>query len=270
MNIGVVTDEISRDLGEALGYAAEWGISLIELREGARRRFPFFEAGEVDAVEEAMASGTRVTAVSPGIFKQSAADEAETKSELADTLPRAIELAARFSCPTMIAFGFEKVGATTAGERIAAQRAFEAAAELTTAAGMTLAIENEPNFWIDGPAESVALVEEIGHPGIRFNWDPANRIWGGESVTRDDFDTLKPLISNIHVKDFDPADSAAPWVPVGFGIIDWAEILGWVTEARGDLNGLAHITLETHCADGIEASRKSYEKLTELLAEVSA
>src|SRR5690606_31683856 len=114
---------------------------------------------------------------------------------------------------------------------VAAQRAFADAAELTSAAGMTLAIENEPNFWIDGPEGSVALLEEIGHPGIRLNWDPANRIWGGSTVTRDDFDVLKPLIANIHVKDFDPADPAAPWVPVGSGTIDWAEILSWVMEA---------------------------------------
>src|SRR5690606_37998891 len=123
-----------------------------------------------------------------------------------------------------------------------------------------------PNFWIDGPEGSVALLEEIGHPGIRLNWDPANRIWGGSTVTRDDFDVLKPLIANIHVKDFDPADPAAPWVPVGSGTIDWAEILSWVMEARTELRDLEHVTLETHCADGIEASRKSHEGLAALLA----
>jgi sugar phosphate isomerase/epimerase len=266
MNIGVVTDEISRDIDEALRFATEWGIGLVELREGAKRRFPFFASHEITALDRALVAGTRVTAVSPGIFKQSAADESKTRSDLADTLPRTIELAARFSCPLVIVFGFEKVGVTTQRERVAVQRAFAEAAEQASAAGMLLAIENEPNFWIDGPEESVSIVNEIGHPGIRLNWDPANRIWGGSSVTRDDFDVLRPLIGNLHVKDFDPSDAAAPWVPVGSGTIEWAEILGWVASS----GVLSHVTLETHCADGIESSRQSHERLTELLTEVSA
>jgi sugar phosphate isomerase/epimerase len=266
MNIGVVTDEISRDINEALRFAAEWGIALVELREGAKRRFPFFTPDEVNALDRALAGGTRVTAVSPGIFKQSAANESRIRADLVDTLPRTIELAARLSCPLVIVFGFEKIGVLTRNERVAAQRAFESAAEQTTAAGMTLAIENEPNFWIDGPEESVALVNEIGHPGIRLNWDPANRIWGGSEVTQADFEVLQPLITNLHVKDFDPGDPEAPWVPVGSGTINWAEILGWVTSS----GVLSHVTLETHCADGIESSRQSHERLMELLTEVSA
>lgn len=262
IEIGVVTDEITRDLGRALEYAREWGISSFELREGSEKRFPAFTSSEIAMIDAAVASGEKITAVSPGIFKQSSADEGETSRQLADTLPRTIELAKRFECPLVIVFGFEKIGEEGPRERLLAMKAFESAAEQAAAAGLTIAIENEPNFWLDGPDDAVAMLREIGHPTIKLNWDPANRIWGGSDVSREDFDTMRPLITNLHVKDYDPSDPKAPWVPVGEGTIDWVSILDWVIEA----DFLSHITLETHCANGVEASRRSHVKLTELLS----
>lgn len=264
LEIGVVTDEITRDLAASLSYARDWGIGLFELREGSERRFPHFTPTEVSLIDAAVAAGERITAVSPGIFKQSAADEAQTATQLADTLPRTIEMAARFECPLVIVFGFEKIGDEGRSERLLAQRAFAAAAEQAAAAGMIMAIENEPGFWVDGPDETLEILGEIGHPSLKLNWDPANRVWGGDDVTRQDLEKLREHVVNVHVKDYDPRDAKAPWVAVGSGIMNWGEILRWV--AAADLVG--HVTLETHCAEGVENSRKSHQRIVELLADI--
>ncbi|MFV1980141.1 MAG: hypothetical protein ACC655_03230, partial [Rhodothermia bacterium] len=69
LEIGVVTDEISRNLGESLALCREWGLAHIELREGSEKRFPGFTSAELALIEEAIIDGFTVTAVSPGTFK---------------------------------------------------------------------------------------------------------------------------------------------------------------------------------------------------------
>jgi sugar phosphate isomerase/epimerase len=264
MQIGIVTDEISTDVGEALDYCAEWGIRLLELREGGTGRFPNFTTDEVRLVDEALAAGATVTAVSPGIFKGNIGDESVVETELGTTLPRAIEWAARWECPRVIVFGFDKAEGSQPGDRMRVQRAFERAAEVASAAGVTVIVENEPNFWIDHAETSGSLLREVGHPGLRLNWDPGNLAWGGREVSWDEFNEVRDLIANVHVKDFTPDDVEAPWRPVGDGIMAWGEILGWVSE----IEAIRHVTLETHCADRIASSKKSVKALRELLKNI--
>jgi sugar phosphate isomerase/epimerase len=145
-------------------------------------------------------------------------------------------------------------------------KAFEAAAEAAAAAGMTVAVENEPGFWVDTPAASARLVDALGHPALRLNWDPANLHWGGQRPTREGFEAVRPLLGNLHVKDYTPDDADVPWRPVGEGVTPWEDILSWVA-ADG---GLAHVTLETHCQPRIEASRKSLEALRRLIRAAEA
>ncbi|HMB94261.1 MAG TPA: sugar phosphate isomerase/epimerase [Rhodothermales bacterium] len=263
-HIGVITDEVSRNLEEALATSTAWGLSRFELREGEERRFPFFSADEIQLVEGVMRRGAQITAVSPGILKAHADDEATVREELENTLPRAIDMAGRFDCPLLIVFGFERYEGEPDGNRVRVLKAFEQVAEAAAEAGMIAAIENEPNFWIDRPAEIVSLLEELGHPALKINWDPANLRWGGQEPTHDDFEMLKPHIANVHVKDYTPDNPDAPWVPVGQGVLDWETILGWIIEETN----LPHATMETHCVPLLEKSRESLDRIEEIVAAV--
>jgi sugar phosphate isomerase/epimerase len=266
LHIGVVTDEISRTLSEALEYARAWGLSRFELREGGERRFPHFTRDEIAAVDSARSDGARITAVSPGIFKGAADDEAAVRRELDDTLPRTIELAARFECPLVIAFGFERHEGESKLSRTRAMRAFEEAAMQAAAAGMQIAVENEPDFWVDQAGPAAAMLREIDHPALRLNWDPANLHWGGHRPTHADFEVVKPFLANLHVKDYLPSRPEAPWAPVGGGGTPWAEIFPWIVEETD----LEHVTLETHCVPLVESSRRSLDAMRRLLTEAAA
>jgi sugar phosphate isomerase/epimerase len=261
LDVGVVTDEVSNDLAEALDLGAAWGITRFELREGAERRFPFFRPDEVRRVEDAIRRGGRVTAVSPGLFKGAADDEARLRAELEDTLPRSLELAVRFACPVLIVFGFARYEGEPAENRRRARRALARAADAAAAAGLVVAIENEPDFWVDRPRETAALLAEVGHPALRANWDPANLQWGGCTPSHDDFAVLRPFVANVHVKDYAPSNPARPWPPVGQGEMAWPEMLRWIA-AETDL---AHVTLETHCLPKVESSRQSLEALRSMV-----
>ena len=262
-SIGVVTDEVSRVLPEALGVATAWGISRVELREGERHRFPDLTAGEIASVESWMQDGGEVTAVSPGIFKAPAADEARLTRDLEEVLPRTIELAVRLNCPTVIAFGFDGAAGASSGDRGRVVAAFAAAAEQAAAAGLRVAVENEPGFWVDGPEASVALLHEVDHPALGLNWDPANLHWGGRLPTAADVETVEPFLLNVHVKDYGMGRPEAPWWPVGEGQTPWAELL----PALADTD-LAAVTLETHVVPLLEASRTSLAELRRLVADL--
>lgn len=260
-----MTDEVSRTLAEALELAEAWGLTRFELREGGQARFPAFTLDEVAALEAARARGARITAVSPGLLKGPLGDEAKLRRELDDTLPRSVELAVRLGCPLLIVFGFERADGETERDRAAVLRAFERAAEAAAEAGLRVAVENEPHFWADRPPDVAALIEELGHPAFGANWDPANQHWGGHRPTYDDFQTIRPYLFNLHVKDYYPDDPAAPWRPVGQGVTPWSDLLAWAhAETR-----LAHVTLETHCLPLAESSRQSLDWMRERLAALA-
>ena len=265
IDIGVVTDEVSLDLEEALAVSREWGLSRFELREGGERRFPFFTDREVRLVEEAVRDGAQITAVSPGILKGAADDKYRLQRELKEVLPRAIERARRFECPRIVVFGLSRYEGEPDDNRVRAMRIFEQVAEQVAAADLTVAIENEPNYWIDRPAPARAMLDEIDHPALTLNWDPANQHWGGRRPTRDDVEALRPHIANVHVKDYTPDDPDTPWRPVGEGVTPWADILSWLLEETD----LDHVTLETHCNPLIENSRRSLDALRALIGEAS-
>ncbi len=265
-DVGVVTDEVARDLAEALRACSAWGLSRFELREGATGRFPFFTTEEVRLVEGVLRRGARITAVSPGILKGHVEDEERLRRECDDVLPRAIDLAARFACPLLIVFGFERYDGEPASNRVRLLRTFERVAEAAASAGLAVAVENEPNFWIDRPAESVALLEELGHPALQLNWDPGNLHWGGMTPDHEAFRAVQPYLANVHVKDFAPDDPEGPWRPVGQGTTPWAQLLPWIIRETD----LAHATLETHCEPLLESSRESLAWIREIATRVLA
>jgi sugar phosphate isomerase/epimerase len=264
-DIGVVTDEVSRDLREALDLSETWGVTRFELREGSKARFPAFTAEEIALLDERVRSGSRVTAVSPGIFKGHSDDRQKLEYELEHVIPRSLELANRFACPMLIVFGFERYDGESGAGRRAAMDAFERAANLASDSGVTVIIENEPDFWVDRPVDTANLLSESGHPALKANWDPANSHWGGYLPTYEDFRVLKPHIGNVHIKDFYPADSAAPWRPIGQGETPWPELLRWVVSETD----LTHATLETHCLPLAESSKKSLENLKAILEAIN-
>lgn len=265
LDIGVVTDEVSRTLAEALEVSQSWGITRFELREGGARRFPYFTDHEKRLIDEVIRDGAQITAVSPGILKGRADEEDRLYRELDEVLPRAIEGAKRFECPLIVVFGFERYAGEPAANRLRAMRAFEHVAEQAAAADLTVAIENEPDFWVDRPEEAAAMLEEIDHPALQLNWDPANLHWGGRRPDHDGFEALRPHLANVHAKDYTPGDPDVPWRPIGDGITPWRDILAWIIEETA----LEHVTLETHCEPLIENSRTSLDALQTLIAAAS-
>lgn len=70
----------------------------------------------------------------------------------------------------------------------------------------------------------IEVLEELGHPDIGVNFDPANMLLYGMGDPVEALKRLAPYVMQIHVKDARKSATAGEWgeeVPVGQGEVDW-------------------------------------------------
>ena len=261
MRIGFITDELSPDLRDAIETGLAWGVQDFELRMIHDRRVPDISPKNVTLLRDLLQTrGIRFTAISPGVFKCPLDDRDRIRQELADTLPRTLDLAEILDIPTIIVFSFQKAAHPTAEQKNAVMDYLAAAAELAARAGRRIAVENEPGYWCDSGSATAALLGEIDHPHLRANWDPANAVSTGEPPYPDGYEALKPWIINVHIKDT-PEHALKRCVPVGEGRVDWRSQLQAMQQDRL----VEVVTIETHCLPLKEMSRLNLQRVRQML-----
>ena len=114
MKLGIVSDEIARDFASAVRVGVPLGLRRYEIRNLAAGRAPMCgEAAMLEVERIARGEGVEITALSPGLFKNTE-DAAAFRREMDQVYPRAVEWAHRWKLPGLIVFGFHKPGATEA------------------------------------------------------------------------------------------------------------------------------------------------------------
>ncbi|HEV3202413.1 MAG TPA: sugar phosphate isomerase/epimerase [Bryobacteraceae bacterium] len=232
LRLGIVADEISRDFREAVRIGKRLGLARYEVRNLTSGRAPMCDPSEIVAAEEtAEREEVRITALSPGLFKYTE-DAAAFAREMAETYPRAVELAHRWDLPGLIVFGFHKPGATESNaSSIPSDNPppeiidwLEAAGERAAADGLELMIEPEPICWADTGRAAAKLIRRAGVKSVRINYDPGNVAWLENRDPLGEFESVAPWIANVHIKDLRPLTQGAgkpEWVPPGQGMIDY-------------------------------------------------
>lgn len=283
MRISLITDEISADPETALELGSEWGVHEVELRGYFAQRVPLLTPYQRDKLRESLLRyRSRVVALSPGLFKfpwpnahwetfPVAAIEAEwygswktaqdrAQMHLDELLPASIDLARELGATHILAFGFHR-GSQPAGEPPdGVLETLRRAADLTAAAGLTLAIENEAHFWADTGAQTAAILTAIQHPALRANWDPGNAFEAGDRPYPDGYEPLRPYLAHVHFKDARRLEGGGVAYALD-GEVDWA----------GQLRALANdgytgfISVETHLQPKVGAARAALARLRRLL-----
>ena len=271
---GIVSDEISRDFAQAVRVGVELGIRRYEVRNLAAGRAPMCgEAAMLEVERIAHAEGIEITALSPGLFKNTETAEG-FRREMDEVYPRAAEWAHRWKLPGLIVFGFHKPGATegTAPEFSSANPPAEIAEWLAEAGeraqrdGLTLMIEPEPICWCDSGRATAALIARAGSPALRINYDPGNVAWLENRDPLDEFPAVAPYISNVHVKDLRPLTRGAgfpEWVPAGEGMIDFAAHFRALRESGYH----GPVSLEPHMDCSAESTRRCKQALEKVWAQ---
>ncbi len=283
MKISLITDEISADPETAVELGVSWGVSNFELRGYYADRVPMLTPYQKDKLGETLEHyQAHVVALSPGLFKfplpasrwisfPVAAIEADmhrnwasahdrAKIHLHELLPASIDYAQQLGAKIISAFSFSRGGAPAGESPDAVLDILRQAAEMTNAAGLTLAIEAEGGFWGDTGQRLAQLIEAVGHPALRVNWDPGNAIEAGDIPFPDGYAHLQPHIAHAHFKDTRRL-SDGRYEYVVDGDVDWEGQIQAL--ARDGYDGF--ISVETHMQPKVASAQRSLERLKHLI-----
>ena len=93
MKVGIVSDEISRDFAAAVRVGVPLGLRRYEIRNLAAGRAPVCgQAAMLEVEHIARDQGVEITALSPGLFKNTV-DSLTFRHEMDEVYPRAAEWA---------------------------------------------------------------------------------------------------------------------------------------------------------------------------------
>lgn len=285
MKISIVTDEISADPETAIELGVEWGLKDFELRGFFADRVPNLSAYQQQRLGEILAAHeARIIAISPGLFKipyplkpreqaslawmdramfqtwRTLKDEVKYHQE--ELLPASIEFAQTLGVDRILIFSFHRGGHPAGPAPDEVKEILYNAAEQTAAANMQLLIEVEADFWADTGQRTAAMVEAIGHPALRVNWDPGNAFMAGDIPFPDGYQAVRHLVSHVHFKDAE-VDSHGHRRYAVHGQIDWAGQI----KALADDGYQGYISVETHLRPKVQVAKTELDMLRRLIEQ---
>jgi len=256
MRLSCITDEISQDLGHALGVMSEYGITEAELRNVYGTYIVDADEAVLRRVENDLSRhAMRVCCIDTPLYKcdldegNSSATGAthgagdRTHSQQLALLQHSIDLCRRFDTNLIRIFSFWRRGPLTPALEDRIAEALARPCQLAERAGVVLLLENEHSCTLGTGAETARMVERIGSPALRMLWDPGNAYMAGETPFPAGWAASAPHVAHVHVKDARAGDAPVPeWTCVGEGDIDYRGQFGSL-RASGYAGAIA---LETH------------------------
>ncbi len=266
-------DEIAADLEDQLAVLNRLAIDGLDLRSAWGKNVLRLNNAEAQRVRDLCdAHGITVRCIGSPIGKSPLA--APIAHELAH-LERIIEIGQIVGTRNVRIFSFYPPDTSTnahydqhvaeAADRLAKLAALAAEAEYI------LQLENEREIVGDTPERTLALLQAVDSPHLRFIWDPANFVQVGVAGQVDHhWDALAPHLGYIHVKDARLADGAV--TPAGEGDGQLRELLTRL--AASGYDGV--LSLEPHLQvagrsggfSGADGMARAVAALRALLAEI--
>lgn len=270
--LGIITDEISQDLDEALDFISNYRLHYCELRDMWGRNIMNLSRSDLDRAKHLIDDyHMAVSDVGSPIFKYNLPQmpvrperegqgfgAAFTDQDSDRLLHKSFELAHFFGTPKVRIFSYWRVQDPAKAYPYVRDRLAKAA-DLAGQNGILLVLENEFECNVGTGEELGRILKDINSPHLRGNWDPGNAYMLGEIPYPNGYRHVVGWFDHMHAKDAkrDPVSGQIVWAPVGAGSIDW----------RGQIKALIEshysqtMSLETHYRrpDGnrVESSRES-------------
>ena len=278
--LGIITDELTDQLEDALPFLTRYHLRWCELREMWGKNIMNLSKEELDRARKLIDNaGLKVSDIGSPIFKwnlpQMPANANEKRDEFhasfvesdADrVLEQSFALARHFGTNKIRIFSYWRVQEPERAYKFVRERLAQAAQQAAKN-DMVLVLENEPSCNIGTGRELGNVLKDINSAALRGNWDPGNAAWLNEIPYPNGYEAVKGLFSHMHIKDVrkNAATGRKEWAPVGGGIIDWK---GQIQALRKDgYDGT--MSLETHYLradrDKVESTRESLEGLLKIL-----
>ncbi len=233
--LGIITDEITQNLDEALGFIEHYHLQYCELREVWSKNVMNLSQEELDRAKKLIsARGMHVSDIASPMFKWNlpempakateARDEFSakfTEDDLDKVMKESFQLARFFGTNKVRIFSYWRVADPDKAYPMMRDRLAKAA-KIAKSNDIVLVLENEHSCNVGTGKELGRLLKDINSPALRGNWDPGNAAMLDEVPYPDGYNAVKGLYSHVHVKDVRlNAKGKKEWAPVGGGIIDW-------------------------------------------------
>ena len=278
--LGIITDEITTDLDEAVAFLRHYNLHYAELREIWSHNLMAAPQEDLDRAKKLLAkNGITVSDIGSPIFKWNLPEmpthanekrdtfKANFTEEDADTaLAESFKLAHFFGTRKVRMFSYWRVADPEKAYPLVRDRLAKAA-KVAQKNDIVLVLENEHSCNVGTGRELGRLLKEINSPALRGNWDPGNAAMLDEVPYPDGYEAVKGLFAHVHVKDVrkNATTGKKEWAPVGGGFIDW----------KGQLQALHRdgysgtMSLETHYQrpdkNKVESTRESLEGLLKIV-----
>ena len=278
--LGIITDELTTQLDEALDFISSYHLQWCELREIFGKNLMNSPKEDLDRARDLLAKhAIQVSEIGSPLFKWNCPQMPAKANEKRDTfsasfteqdaeklLDRSFELARFFGTRMVRIFTYWRVEDPAKAYPYVRDRMAKAA-EVAVKAKIILNVENEHSCNVGTGKELGRLLKEVNSPSLRGVWDPGNATMLGEVPYPDGYQAVKGLFPHMHVKDSrkNAETGKLEWAPVGGGTIDFKGQFQALHRDRYE----GTMSLETHYrrADGnkVESTRESLEGLFKVL-----
>ena len=279
-NLGIITDELTGDLDQALTFISGYKLRWCELREMWDKNLMNSTEEELERARKLLAQHSiTVSDIASPIFKWNLPGMPAKPNEQRDTfkgnfvesdadplLEKSFHLARFFGTHKVRIFSYWRVEDPNKAYPQVRDRLAKAA-QLAAKNDIVLVLENEYACNVGTGKELGRLLKEVNSPNLRGVWDPGNAVMLNEVPYPDGYLAVKGLFPHMHIKDArrNAQTGKIEWVPVGGGSIDFK---GQFQALRKD-KYRGTMSLETHYkrADGnkVESTRESLEGLLKVI-----
>ncbi len=269
--LGVLTDEISEDLQEAIDIAKSWDIHHIELHSAwGANVCDLSDADLSRALRIVRSSGVTVTVIDALTLRCPLDDEDEYALHMAH-MRRAIRRAPLFDTDVVRLFSFWKENEMTDEKWERVFEKLELPIRLAETEGVTIGFENVSSGNIGTSHDLERMFNHFDSPALKLIWDPGNALAAGDDRSAaEGYAKVREHVINVHVKDVGFIDGERHWLPIGAGDVNYVEFFRALKDDGYD----GVVALETHyrpeSGSRVEGSRESLEGLREAIAEATA
>lgn len=193
-------DEISPDLNMQLDTLEQEGIRHLEFRGVWNKNVLDLTETEIATVKSTLGQrGVKVSSIGSPIGKISIVDDFTPHL---GRFRRALEVAHTLEAPYIRIFSFFiPDGEDPAGYRAEVLDRMGRLVREAEGTGVTLLHENEKDIYGDIPVRCLDILTQIDSPILRAAWDSANFVQCGVRPHTEGYDSLRPFIAYVHVKD---------------------------------------------------------------------
>lgn len=253
--LGVLTDEVSDHLEEALDWAEEQGLKHVEVRVvNGQNAADLSDEQAIEVRRMAEERGLFISAIASPLFK-CALDKSRTVT-IGDTfgqkeesisvhfkkLSRVIKISKLLGTKRIRIFSFWREENPEEHTEEIVQHLCRAA-NIANQEGIELLLENEPACNGGAASEVASLIRLVDSTALRALWDPGNEAYAGKEAYPSGYVTLKELLGHVHLKDaYIDQDGKGRCVPLGSGNISViAQLKALASDGYNCL-----FTIETH------------------------